>query len=151
MSAGPAPSQIVHASCIAYQGRGALLLGPSGSGKSARALDLLALGAELVADDRTVLTGRDDCIFASAPQPLQGLIEARGAGLIRVRTTGPTRLSLAVDLAVEPVARLPQLRQFCITDACVPLIPGKNSPNLVSLVMACLRYGDEPLFLDPDG
>ena len=37
----------------ASDGRGLLILGPSGAGKSALALQLIALGARLVADDRT--------------------------------------------------------------------------------------------------
>ena len=41
----------LHASCIAVHGRGVLILGPSGAGKSSLALQLMALGADLVADD----------------------------------------------------------------------------------------------------
>ncbi len=58
---GPGPSAvaaagIVHASCVAFGGAGVLILGPSGSGKSALALALMGLGAALVADDRVLLT-----------------------------------------------------------------------------------------------
>ena len=48
-------AQILNASCVAWQGRGALILGRSGAGKSALALQLMALGADLVSDDRTEL------------------------------------------------------------------------------------------------
>ena len=49
---------ILHATCVAVDGRGLLILGPSGSGKSALALQLIALGAQLVADDRTRVSRR---------------------------------------------------------------------------------------------
>ena len=125
-------------------------LGPSGSGKSRATLDLLAHGATLVSDDQVHVEPRDGVLVARAPDPLRGLLEVRGAGLLRVATIPEARLILAVDLAARTEARLPPLRQFCITDLCVPLIAGENLPNLVSLVMACLRYGDEPLIRDPD-
>ena len=42
---------ILHATCVAIGGRGLLLLGPSGSGKSDLALRLIDRGAMLVSDD----------------------------------------------------------------------------------------------------
>lgn len=59
IGAGPAAdaaSGIVHGSCVAFGGAGVLILGPSGSGKSALALALIGLGAALVADDRVSLS-----------------------------------------------------------------------------------------------
>jgi len=42
----------IHASCVAVDGKGLLITGASGSGKSALALQLMAFGAHLIADDR---------------------------------------------------------------------------------------------------
>jgi HPr kinase/phosphorylase len=47
---------VLHATTVAIGGRGVLILGPSGSGKSGLALELMAMGAGLVADDRTEVT-----------------------------------------------------------------------------------------------
>ena len=127
-----------------------LITGAAGSGKSATALQLMALGAVLVADDQVEVTAHGGTLRAHAPDRLRGLIEARGAGLMQVACVPEADLLLAVDLDAESEGRLPHLRQFCITDVCVPLIAAKNLPNLVSLVMAGLRYGTQPLFLDPD-
>ena len=77
-------AKLFHASCVAWQGRGALILGRSGAGKSALALQLMALGADLVSDDRTELLAEADALTARAPATIQGLIEARGVGLMRV-------------------------------------------------------------------
>ena len=57
---------IVHASCIAHRGRGLLILGPSGAGKSTLALEMMAYGAALVADDRTVLRLAGDHLIADS-------------------------------------------------------------------------------------
>ena len=149
MTADPAQDR-VHGTCVAFEGRGALLVGSSGSGKSGLALDLMAYGASLVADDQVLLTTKEGDLWATAPDAVRGMIEARGAGLVRVRVETRAKLAFVVDLDSETDARLPQPRQFCITDTCLPLIAGKNLPNLGSLVMACLRYGDVPLIRDPD-
>lgn len=77
---------IVHAGCIAAwtrEGwRGAIIEGPSGSGKSDLALRLLDEGFRLVADDRTRLWRSEGRLFGAAPETLAGLLEARGVGIL---------------------------------------------------------------------
>ena len=63
---------IVHASCVALDRRAVLLRGASGCGKSALALQLMALGATLVADDRVILRLRDGALAASCPASIRG-------------------------------------------------------------------------------
>ena len=67
----------LHATTIALDGAGLLILGPSGSGKSSLALQLMAAGAVLVADDRTDLCRQGDAIVASCPPALLGRIGGR--------------------------------------------------------------------------
>ena len=97
----------LHASCVAINGRGVLILGPSGAGKSALALQLIALGATLVADDRTDVTRHGEQVIASVPDTIGGLIEARYVGILRVEDHGPVPLGLVVDLAHTEHQRLP--------------------------------------------
>ena len=52
---GGAEACVMHASCVSYENHAVLILGPSGIGKSSLALQLMALGAVLVADDKTCL------------------------------------------------------------------------------------------------
>lgn len=146
---GPA-SETIHGTCVAWQGRAALLLGRSGSGKSAVALQMMGMGAELVADDQVRISAEPDGLWASAPPRLAGLIEARGIGLLQVAHTASARIVLAVDMEMNETTRLPQLRTRRITSGCVPLIAGAERPYLSQEVLACLRYGREPLLLDPD-
>src|SRR6187402_3546256 len=101
----------VHATCIAIDGHGILLRGPSGSGKSDLALRAIDGGARLVADDRVVLTGHGENVIASAPSSLHGLIEIRGLGIMRMDTAAEARVALVADLT-DPgsVERLPERR-----------------------------------------
>jgi len=100
---------MVHATCIAFNGSGVLLRGPPGSGKSDLALRALSDGARLVADDQVVLTRKGSKLVASAPSSLQGLIEIRGLGIMRVEADAESELALVVDLTDKGVIeRIPE-------------------------------------------
>lgn len=97
---------VVHGTALAWQGRGLLLRGLSGSGKSALALRLLGAGAVLVADDLVALRPFHGGLLAGpvdVPADGAGLIEARGLGIFRLVTSRGTPLSLIVDLAAGAV------------------------------------------------
>jgi serine kinase of HPr protein (carbohydrate metabolism regulator) len=111
----------VHATVIAISGRGALIRGPSGSGKSDLALRCLGLGrsalvrdgVDLVADDQ-VLLWRDarhepPRLLASAPAALRGKLEVRGVGILEVAVVDDAEIVLIADLASEgPIERFPE-------------------------------------------
>lgn len=99
----------IHASCVARDGAGVLIEGPSGSGKSDLTLRLLECGFALVADDRVEI----DAGWASPPAALAGLLEVRGLGILRLGYTAPVRLALCVALdisAPSSAERLPMPR-----------------------------------------
>jgi HPr kinase/phosphorylase len=121
---------IVHGSAVAWAGRGLLILGASGAGKSGLALQLIARGAALVADDRVVLRRRGGALVAGAPAALAGLIEARGIGLLRLPAAPEATLALVVDLDRRPAARMPQRDTIAFLGEPVELIPGREVPNL---------------------
>ena len=79
-----------------------LLLGPSGCGKSDLLLRLIDQGFVLVADDRVDLEEG-----AASPAPgLEGLVEMRGLGILRLAYRAPVPLLLACELG--PAPRLPR-------------------------------------------
>lgn len=120
-----------HGTVVALNGRGLLLIGPSGSGKSAVALGLIASGAVLVADDRVRLWRQGDRVMAEAPRATAGLIEARGVGILHARTAGPVPLTLICDLGRASSLRLPPPRGRVVLGIALPLVLGPASPHLV--------------------
>lgn len=132
---------ILHASCVAVQGRGLLILGPSGSGKSALALRLLALGAGLVADDRTQLTAADGRLMARCPPPLLGLIEARGVGLLRAEPLSAASVCLVADLGQTEDQRLPPHRRVTILGCELDLVLHPRNDHFPEALLLYLRNG----------
>ena len=97
----------LHATCVAFAGRGILITGPSGAGKSGLGLRLIGLGATLIADDLTPISRQGGALFAHAPPHMKGVIEARGIGLLNVASQPKARLVLLVDLSRTESERLP--------------------------------------------
>ena len=99
----------LHASCVAFQGAGLLLLGVPGAGKSALALRLMERGFLLVADDQVEITATEAGLLASAPAELAGLLEIRGLGVFERVAHAPARLVAAARLRpAATIARLPE-------------------------------------------
>lgn len=102
----------LHASAVAIDGKGVLLLGASGAGKSDLALRLIDAGAVLVADDRVDIEPAGGALLLSAPEQLAGMIEVRGLGIVRLAYETKVSLSLIVDLVKpEDIERLPATLQ----------------------------------------
>lgn len=118
----PAPVPVAHATSVAVAGRGLLIRGASGSGKSSLALEMMALGAQLVADDRTELRLDGDGLVLCCPAPLLGLIEARGIGLLNTDYAGPVPLVAVVDLDRVETERLPPKRAVRLHGHVFPVI-----------------------------
>ena len=98
-----------HGTVVAFAGRGVLLRGEPGAGKSDLALRLIALGADLVADDQVEVTAGPDGPVARVPPTLAGLIEVRGLGIRSLPHLARATLALVVDLvAAERVERMPE-------------------------------------------
>jgi hypothetical protein len=130
----------IHANCVrlscaatafgAPRDAGILLLGDSGAGKSDVTLRLIAMGAELVADDRTdlfILRGR---LHARAPKAITGLMEVRGLGILELPHARSARVALAVTL-VSKVARLPAHGNYAPPKALA--LPASARPPLVKI------------------
>jgi serine kinase of HPr protein (carbohydrate metabolism regulator) len=113
----------VYATCVAFDGRGVLLRGPPGSGKSDLAARAIESGARLVADDRVTLVRRSVTIIASAPPSIRGMIELRGLGILRIDSVEETPVALVVDLAApHEIERMPEPTRCDILGVELPAI-----------------------------
>lgn len=131
----------IHASAVAVGDRAALILGRSGAGKSRLALRMIALGADLVADDRVDLIRDGDRLMAAAPEALRGLAEARGVGLLRLPSRAGAELCIAVDLDAAPVTRMPPSDTITYLGVPLDLISAHGVPDIDVILTLLLRHG----------
>ena len=134
-----ATSKLLHATTVAIAGRGVLIVGPSGAGKSALALQLMALGAQLVADDRTQVTRAANQITATVPQTIAGKIEARGVGILKVSAAGPTPVELVIDLAQRETQRLPQAHTHDVLGVTLPCLHNAVGAHFPSAILFYMK------------
>ena len=115
-------SRVLHAGLLALwsggRWRGALVEGPSGSGKSDLALRALGIGFRLVADDRTVVWASGGCAYGRAPETLSGLLEVRGVGVVRAPALAFCRIDLVVTSGTPE--RLPDPQVATLAGTAVP-------------------------------
>jgi HPr kinase/phosphorylase len=135
----------VHATAVALNGRAVLIRGASGSGKSALALHMIALGAGLIADDRTHLSVRDGTLTASAPATLPALIEARFIGLLPVPLHPAAPVLAVVDMDRSTDERLPPPATCDILTITLPLFAGDVGGHLGAALFLMLKTGSLPI------
>lgn len=131
---------MLHASAVALGGRAVLIRGASGSGKSALALELMAGGAGLVADDRTELWVEGGRLRARAPAAIRGLVEARGVGLLRAAAE-EAEVALVADLDRVEAGRLPPWREALVLGVPLPLLHKPATGGFAPALLQYLRAG----------
>ena len=127
-------SLIMHATCVDINGSGVLIVGRSGSGKSSLAINLLALGSTLVADDQCELVKKNNRFSVSKPTSLPNSIEIRGVGLVSVPMVVETSLDWVVNMDEAEKERMPDLRFTEIDGYKIPTVFGKNMDDLASRI-----------------
>jgi len=147
----PDTEKNIHASCIAIGAKGVLLMGPSGAGKSDLALRLIDNGAQLVADDRTILFIDKGALWARPPATIRGLIEIRGVGIVKMPVRARVKIALVVKLGKES-ERLPVHRSWK-----APLKGAAQAPQITlnahyastpAKIRAALEAFSKALFID---
>ncbi|MGX9352965.1 HPr kinase/phosphorylase [Shimia sp. W99] len=132
---------MLHASCVAVQGRAALIIGASGRGKSGLALQLMAYGADLVSDDRTEVVLHASRLVARAPKHIRGMIEARGVGILNAKPVDAADVRLVVDLDRKENDRLPHPREIVLLGQSVPLLWHAEGTHFAPAILQFLRHG----------
>jgi HPr kinase/phosphorylase len=132
---------VLHATSVAVDGKGLLIIGPSGSGKSSLALQLIGLGAVLIADDQTEVFLHDDHPHLRCPAAITGVIEARFVGLLNAPTVPTAPLHLVVDLAQTEGQRLPERHDMMMLGQRIALVFGTKHAHFPVALMLQLRHG----------
>ena len=134
-------SIVMHASCVDVNGSGVLIVGRSGSGKSSLAINLLALGSTLVADDQCELVKKNNIFRISKPASLPKSIEIRGVGLVSVPMVKETSLNWVVNMDEAEKERMPPPRFTEIGGIRVPTVFGKDMDDLASRIYVLVNNG----------
>jgi HPr kinase/phosphorylase len=144
---GEAADTSIHASAVLVGDRAVLIRGPSGSGKSRLAFDLILAGragliapARLVGDDRVHVARHQGELRVRPAPALAGLIEIRGLGIRRCHFAPEARTGLVVDLDAADAERLPppEALQIEILGIKIPRIPVQPGFSGLPLVIAAL-------------
>ena len=131
---------LCHANAVAVDRQGVLITGASGSGKSALSLQLMSLGAQLIADDQTHLRLTGDDVWASPPPAIAGLIEARGVGILQADHT-KARIALVIDLDQHESARFPQHHRAEILGQSFPCLHKVDNQAWPASILQYLKGG----------
>ena len=111
----------VHGTAVSIDGKGLLILGQSGSGKSQLALALITHGAKLISDDQVILINTESEIILSAPKSISGKIEARFVGILKMPVL-IAPLYLVIDLDQKELDRLPKKKFVTYFDKKIPAL-----------------------------
>jgi serine kinase of HPr protein (carbohydrate metabolism regulator) len=142
-----AANSSIHASAVLVGDCAVLIRGPSGSGKSRLAFDLVLAGrasliapATLVGDDRVHVHLSGGGLEVRPAPALAGLIEIRGLGIRRCAFVPQARVGLVVDLDAADAQRLPPSDALSTTidGILLPRIPVKQGFSGLPLVIAAL-------------
>lgn len=143
----------VHASAVLVGARAVLIRGPSGSGKSRLAWELIEAArggavafARLVGDDRVHLQAAGSRLLVRSNDAIAGLIELRGVGIVRRDHEACAVVGLVVDLAAVDAERLPERGKTIVEGIPVPRLAVAPAVGALPLVLAVITSCGPRLF-----
>jgi HPr kinase/phosphorylase len=145
-----ADASSIHATAVLVGAKAILIRGPSGSGKSRLAFDLLQARAlpftRLVGDDRCLTEAVSGRLLVRPAPALAGLLEVRGLGIRQLAYEPIAVVSLIVDLAAPDAARLPgaEAAGTALSGIQLPRLAVAGGQNPLPLVLAWLGKAPGP-------
>jgi HPr kinase/phosphorylase len=143
-----ATESTIHASAVLAGPKAVLIRGPSGSGKSLLAWNLINAAphgllpfTRLVGDDRLQVVVRSNQLLIQPAQALAGLIEIHGFGIRRLPFEPLAVVGWVVDLGAADAARLPaaDAAAAAIAGVKVTRLPVAAGMAALPMVLAALR------------
>ena len=141
-------------------GKGVLILGESGMGKSEVALELIKNGHVLIADDRVDVQHTHNKIYGTAPDIIRGLLEIRGIGIIDVEkmfgasTLGErSQIDLVIKLVPfvasdeynrigDEIERTTNILGVLLPTIILPVSAGRNTRVLIESAVTNFRLSE---------
>ena len=152
-----APEDTISGVLMQVYGKGVLLTGESGMGKSETALELIKNGQVLISDDRVDVMHIHNHVYGHSPEITRGLMEIRGIGIIDVeKMFGASALmdTARIDLVIklEPyesqpgfnrigdeAERFTNILNVLIPTVTLPISAGRNVAVLVESAVTNFR------------
>ena len=123
-----AADSTIHASAVLAGPKAVLIRGPSGSGKSLLAWNLVNAASQgllpftrLVGDDRLQVIGQSGRLLVRPAQTLSGLIEIHGLGIRKLPFESVAVVGWVVDLAAADGSPLPAWTPGSHVEVALPL------------------------------
>ena len=144
-----ADEDTISGTLMSVYGKGVLISGESGMGKSETALELIRDGQVLVSDDRVDVEHVHNKIFGYAPDIIKGLLEIRGIGIIDVEKmfgasamANRSEVNMVIELVKSSAAdeynrigdetpHYTRILDVLIPTIVLPVSPGRNMRILV--------------------
>jgi serine kinase of HPr protein (carbohydrate metabolism regulator) len=145
------PRTNIHATGLVLDKIGIVFRGPSGSGKSILALQLMdewearGLDAKLVSDDRIDIEAGKAGLTMYAPKAIEGLVELRGRGIVSRPFVSKAPVHLVVDMVdtlermVEEDALETELEGVTLPRCPVPRAGIIDSRHQILLIREAIR------------
>lgn len=152
-----ATTQLIHGNLLELYGKGVLIFGRSGIGKSEITIELIKHNHMFIADDAIECKRVFNKIIGQAPKNLAGFIEVRGLGIInaaRIFGIEKIKSSCEISVIVELTEYNPSVHTFerlgselkykkifdiDIPYFLIPITPGKKTSDMIEVIVANLK------------
>jgi serine kinase of HPr protein (carbohydrate metabolism regulator) len=137
----------IHATAVLIGAKAVLIRGPSGSGKSSLAWELIEAAtagalpfARLIGDDRVHVEAANGRLLVRPAATLVGLLEIHGLGIRRLPYEPMGVVTLVLDLSAADAARLParEATQTVVSGVVLPRLAVTAGARPLPLVLAWL-------------